>query len=470
LETKVCFTGQFEEWELDHTVLLPTRSELYYLRPAGLGTSSIESLASYIARLAEQHCLTARTLIVRKFLPSLEKQYLSGQNSHDNITAFWKDTATLNSANVLTAEWVRITGNLTLYPDLHLLTMLPWAKVLSPKGLIRHSQAWCPFCFEEWKRGNADIYIPLIWCLEAVSICPRHHTPLHEQCPYEDCKRRIPLLAARSRAGYCSHCGRWLGCPYAEQSAHAAIHHRLGDAEWQQWIAANVAELIASAVQLPLSLQGNRFAEAVGAYLEEATDNNVSAAARQLQVSRRTIRDWKKAIQKPQLSSLLKFCSICGISPLQIFTENCSVAESYSINQIAAVISGQTAKKHYRVFSIEKLKRMLEEELDSDVYPPPPMSRVAKKLGYDHSFLYKHLPELCRAVSSKFEKYRAEQREEKNRLLLREVRQVTLDIHAQGVYPSQVRVRNLLARHWTIRVPEALAIWHATLKELGWEE
>ncbi len=42
--------------------------------------------------------------------------------------------------------------------------------------------------------------------------------------------------------------------------------------------------------------------------------------------------------------------------------------------------------------------------------------------------------------SAKFEKYRAEQREEKKRLLLREVRQVTLEIHAQGVYPSQARV------------------------------
>ena len=470
METKVCFTGQFEEWELDHTVLLPTRSELYSLRPAGLETSFIESLASYIARLAEQHCLTTRTLIVRKFLPSLEKPYLSGQKSHDSITAFWKDTATLNGANVLTAEWVRIAGKLTLYPDLHLLTMLPWAKVLSPKGLIRRSQAWCPFCYEEWERGKATVYTPLIWSLEAVSICPRHHTLLHEQCPYEDCKRRIPLLAARSRAGYCSHCGRWLGCPYSEQSASAAIHHRSVDAEWQQWIAAKVAELIASTVQLPLALQSDRFAEAVGTYLEEVTDNNVSAAARQLQVSRRTIRDWKNAIQKPQLSSLLRFCSICGISPLHLFTENCSVAEPYSINQIADAISGQKAKKHYRVFSIERLKRMLDVEIQSDVYPPPPMSRVAKKLGYDHSFLYRHLPGLCRAISDKFEKYRAEQREEKKRLLLLEVRQVTLEIHAQGVYPSQVRVRNLLARPGSIRVPEALAMWHTTLKELGWEE
>jgi hypothetical protein len=98
------------------------------------------------------------------------------------------------------------------------------------------------------------------------------------------------------------------------------------------------------------------------------------------------------------------------------------------------------------------------------------MSRVAKKIGYDHSFLHKHLPQLCRAISSKFEKYRAEQCEEKKRLLLREVRQVTMELHAQGVYPSQVRVRNSLTKPGSIRVSEALAMWHATLKELGWEE
>jgi TniQ len=470
VETQSSFSGQFEEWKLEHHILLPTRSELYYVRPAGLKTSFIESLASYIARLAEQHCLTTRSLIVQKFLPSLEKPYFSGQKSHESITAFWKDTATLNGANVLTAEWVRIAGKLTLYPDLHLLTMLPWAEVLSPKGLIRRSQAWCPFCYEEWKRGETTVYTPLIWSLEAVSICPRHHTPLDEQCPYEDCKRRIPMLAARSRAGYCSHCGLWLGRPYSGQPPSPANPLRVGDAEWQQWVAASVAELIASTVQLPLSLQSDRFARAVGAYLEEVTDNNVSEAARQLQVSRRTVRDWKNGLQKPQLSSLLHFCSVSGTVPLHLFAENCSAPESSSTNRIAAVVSGQQARKHYRAFSVERLRSVLEAELQSGTYPPPTMSHVAKKLGYDHSFLHKHLPELCRAISARFEKYRAERREEKKRQLVCEVRRVTLEIHARGLYPSQVRVRNALARPASIRVPEALAAWHATLRDLGWKE
>ncbi len=98
------------------------------------------------------------------------------------------------------------------------------------------------------------------------------------------------------------------------------------------------------------------------------------------------------------------------------------------------------------------------------------MSQVAKKLGYDHSFLYKHLPDLCRAISDRSEKYSTEQCEEKKRLLIREVRQATLEIHSQGIYPSQSRVRNLLAKPGTIRIPEALATWHVTLKELGWEK
>jgi hypothetical protein len=100
LETQISFSEQFEEWTLGDHAPFPTRSELYHMLPAGLGTSFIESLTSYIARLAESHCLTTRSLVVQKFFPSLGRSYLSGQRGHDSITAFWKDTPTLNRANI----------------------------------------------------------------------------------------------------------------------------------------------------------------------------------------------------------------------------------------------------------------------------------------------------------------------------------------------------------------------------------
>ena len=65
-------------------------------------------------------------------------------------------------------------------------------------------------------------------------------------------------------------------------------------------------------------------------------------------------------------------------------------------------------------FLLEKLQRALETELQSNEYLSLPMSRVTKKLGYTHSFLYKHLTELCRAISARFERYQAKQCEAKN--------------------------------------------------------
>jgi len=460
---------QYEEWTIEYCPL-PARSELYCMRPINLETPFTESLASYIARLAERHCLSTRDLVVKKVFPLLGRLYLSGEKNHDNITAFWKDTSTLHSVNVLTIDWVRAVESLTLCGDLHLLTMLSWANVLSPKGLIRRSQAWCQFCYGEWRRDGQAIYNPLIWSLEVVSICPIHSTPLHRQCPYEGCRRPLPLLAPRSRPGYCSHCGRWLGRQYGEETMSVSPCLDQEDLVWQHWVGAKVGELIASASNLRLPPQKERFAEAVTTYLEGVADGNVSAAARKFRVARRTIRDWKKGAQIPQLTSILQFCYLCNLSPLQLLTDGFPTAEFSSTNCTCTGGPRHNGKKHYRSFDADRLRHVLREVLESNEYPPPPMSKVAKRLRYDHSFLVKHFPDLCSAISARFEEFRTKRCEERKRRVVREVRQATLVVHAQGVYPSQVRVRNSLSIPGTMRMPEALNVWHATLKELGWEK
>jgi hypothetical protein len=129
-----------------------------------------------------------------------------------------------------------------------------------------------------------------------------------------------------------------------------------------------------------------------------------------------------------------------------------------------------TNKKYYRSFNKERVRRTLEAELAAGSYPPQPMSKVARKLGYDHSFLCKYYPDLCRAISARFEAYRVNQCEEKKQGIICEVRRAALKVHSEGLYPSQVRVRNLLIRPGSIRIPEALHAWHTILKELGWEK
>ena len=49
----------------------PPRSRLYRLEPIGIGTPAVESLSSYLNRLAQAHCVMVTTLITHELLPRL---------------------------------------------------------------------------------------------------------------------------------------------------------------------------------------------------------------------------------------------------------------------------------------------------------------------------------------------------------------------------------------------------------------
>ena len=237
---------------------------------------------------------------------------------------------------------------------------------------------------------------------------------------------------------------------------------------WQRWVSAEVGKLLAASHNLGVAPRRKYFSEAVELYLHEMAAGNVSAIARMFRVDRKTIRGWKKGIQIPQLASLLQFCYLCKLSPLSFFTDSIKISGTSEGAICPAVLLKN--KKYYRSFDRDRVRRTLEAELVAGSYPPQPMSKIARKLGYDHSFLCKYFPDLCRAISARFESYRANQCEEKKQSIISEVRRAALKVYSEGLYPSQVRVRNLLTRPGTIRIPKALEAWRAILKELGLEK
>src|ERR1044071_2135600 len=50
---------------------LPPRGRLYSLEPVGVDTPEVESLSSYIVRLAEEHSVTVGTLFRQELMPNL---------------------------------------------------------------------------------------------------------------------------------------------------------------------------------------------------------------------------------------------------------------------------------------------------------------------------------------------------------------------------------------------------------------
>jgi len=239
--------------------------------------------------------------------------------------------------------------------------------------------------------------------------------------------------------------------------------------KWQKWVVEAVGELLAAAPSLSKSPRCEIFAEAVTERLMNTFCGNISALARRLHVSRRTIRDWMKGVQVPQLDSLLRFCYLAQVSPLCLFAKGAVGVDSARISVMASLELKQKTKKHYRAFHAEQVRLALEAELLTENDPPQPMSVVAKRLNYDQSFLCKHFPDHCRAISARFRAYRKKQREERKQRILDEVRQTTYGVYKQGLYPSQERVRLLLATPGSIKESGALAVWHEALAELGLE-
>ena len=452
-----------ENIDIDQLLISPPpRSHLYSLKPVGIGTSQVESITSFISRLAEAHCVSVRKLMLHIILPLYGKAYLPGRAEDSNTTAFWKDAYALNGTSNSAYDFVCVLEQLTCHKSLRFLTMLTWADVLSCRYLLRQTKAWCPFCYQEWQVNAMPIYEPLLWSLGAITICLCHNHQLQKCCPY--CKRDSSMLAAQIRPGYCPRCGAWLGISLVPQQN--AIDDLLEDElKWQRYVIQTVGEMLAVSPALPSPPHRESIAQTIAENLECFADGKVSVLARKLHLSRRTIRDWKQGVQIPQLGSLLQCCNALDISPLDLFNVNTSARiDTHQKNlPLAIEIKG---KKRYRVLDVEKIRKELEAELLTTQEPPTSMSAVARRLNYDHSYLRKHFLELCRAISDRFKAYRKKQRKERKQRIYYEVRQTTYRVYEQGLYPSQERVRLLLGKPVSIREPGALAVWHETLAEL----
>jgi transcriptional regulator with XRE-family HTH domain len=422
-----------------------TSSKLYCLKPIGIGTPMVESLTSYISRLAYAHSVLLRTLVTNEILPNLNRTHLyrEGQTAYAHLTTFWKRSAILNGTCSTSSNWVSTIEQLTQRNDLRCLTMLTFANVLSWRELVRPTQAWCPLCYEEWRKKEQVLYQPLIWQLTAISNCSQHHIPLHLHCPYKDCGRALPPLGPRFQPGYCTHCNRWLGMPFQAEARQAISR---GEQEWQLWIGQAVGELLASVPDLITIPDQDVFSTSISVHVNRAMRGNFSEFARQVQFHRRTVWEWAQGLQVPKLDTLLRICSYFGTTPIYLFMGNL-----HGIAQIKKDLFGrkpltEQAHRQFKRFEVEKLRNALELVLRSEEYPPPSMREVAHRLNHDQSHLRIHFPDLCRAISVRYLAYQQAQRQRRLEEMSAKVQQTAQVLHEQGYSLSERQVGKMLGK------------------------
>ena len=383
----------YDSWDLARPVITP-RAHLYHLKPIGLGTSRTESFTSYLARLANAHCLTLYGLFHHELIPK-SGQFLSAIVTTSSSTDFrigdLSDLTAINGRGQVAQTWVAIIEHLTRQRNLSLLTMLPWQAVLANRLLLRRVRAWCPICLDEQMRKKTIIYEHLTWALASINVCVDHGINLQTKCPH--CQRISPPFDLKLSPGYCSDCLGWLGCTRSGTRQAVVVN------QYEVWVANQLAQLIATSYGLDSRLTPERLSNFLRICVNQGCDGNASAFYRFLGISERTHRDWRSLRILPDINLLLRVCHRTSIGLVTLLT--CDFTNSKVIMRLTRMVGPSDSRRLNERFR-NALLTALEEER------PPSVSVVAQRLGLKRvSPLYVNHAKLCRTLTAKYWKARS---------------------------------------------------------------
>jgi hypothetical protein len=436
------------------------RSQLYRLAPMGMRTVWVESLTSYIHRLAAKYKVKPRAFVTEVMLPHLVRWHETRPSFTTTTGGFYRREAiAINGAGEVAANFAEVIGQLNRRSDVRELTFHLWANPLPARGLLRWVPAWCPACYTAWRANGQALYQPLLWMLQVVTVCPRHHCFLIERCSH--CQQRQSVIAAQTQPGYCTQCTRWLGTPL-DSNKEPPITDAL--VNWQEWVMGCIEELYLSSVafgalpwaNLPQGLQVCREAMGDGRSLARLTNLPYSV-----------LWPWSHGKQTPSFKRLLEFGYVLDVTPLQLLVSTADALSAW-IAARAPERQAPARKPSHAAINWEQIEHNLREVL-AGRKSACGVSSVARQVGISAKYLRKKFPQECTHITAQYRKDRATQAEQRVARQCLEVRHATQVLYEQGVKPSKQRVQALLSDAHILRRPECRATWHAVRRELGLE-
>ena len=385
----------YEEWDVS-IPSIPPRSRLYRLEPIGIGTPYVESLTSYVARLALAHCVTPKALIMKVILP-LQGKVDASRNFYFRLNKFWYDGAsTLNGVGSAASEWVDSLQTLTGVPQLRFLTMLTFLEVIAVGGLLRRSKAWCPLCYEEWRCHRQVLYEPLLWSLSSIDICLYHQQPLMMQCPR--CSKTIPFLTQTMRPGYCPCCVSFLG-KFQKQPEK----NERADTEWLYWKATVTGDLLATASCLSTPPQREDIASRLHAFVDGYAAGNVSALARFLEMTIQVLWGYLRQENVPSFDTLLKMCHSFSLTPGEFLTttrESPLIQEKRCLPLESLPVLSRGKREQVTEEDLQRMRQTLEAVIavDDQADQSPCLAEIARRMGFHVATIQKHCPDLSQAI------------------------------------------------------------------------
>ena len=452
--------SEFPWWHLTD-IALPERSTLYAPAPIGVGTPLCESLTSYLARLAEAHCVYPGVLLQEMIVPLMAETEAQGNISEQH--PLWRRDGSgshlINVTDPRARSALHVLETLTLRWDLRALSLVALAEVVPVRGLARNRLAWCPACYEEWQVSGQMLYDPLLWVFREICVCVRHGVRLQMHCPH--CTRSLPPLTWRSRPGYCAFCsGPLFGEPIRTQDL---IARDTPEFAWQQWATHTLGAIVARLPMLSVEPKRERIRQVVSSAVEQLADGNTAAFARSLGLPRGTVENWCQGKRIPEMDMLLRLCYRLDLSLCEMLFEGEELLQPSLRDPVPPALfpsRKRAAIDKERIFSrLAQAARGTED-------PPPSLKEVGQRLGYEPTTLYKINQTACHAIADRFTAYRRELREKRLQGYREEIQQIALYLRAEQMALTQRHISRYLTQPAILRDPKVRALLREVCREV----
>lgn len=368
-------------------------SRLYSLRPIGVGTPYVESLTSYVCRLALEHCLTPGILVANLIAPILNKHWMKAVHGY----VLHNVSVPINGSGITAADWVVALETLTQRNDLSYLTMVLWQEVIGKKNLLRRSRAWCSNCLSMQQESGEAIHELLLWCLSEVTVCQIHNSTLEFRCP--NCYQILPTITASCKPGYCSKCFSWLGKSNLGKYESATEH--------EKWRAVAVGELLEAATQFTNKPNRSNIRESMRTLYNRLGLSKQTFAARS-NIALRAAYDWLDGKFVPILGSIARLCETYNISIVSFIRGEINVTLEKSKTNVEAVAVSEShlpvAKNKTPRRSKMEIHELLTAALSED--PPASASELSRRIGYNKSSFFWNHKELYGKIVSRYREYK----------------------------------------------------------------
>ena len=422
---------------------------LYGRVPAGVGTPLVESLTSFVSRLAMARHLSLWSIFKRLVCPLVSEDLKGQERGH----SYWargfagQDGIIWDGDNEHVEALVDALAELTGLEHLSWHTLLPLKELLpvETRGVLCsvYGKRWCASCVARWRRKGMEPWEPLLWRFSFVRCCPIHNSVLSRVCG--TCKKPQGFISDRVPFGFCRECGRHVEIGDPLILKRRARTPAVGRWEWE--LSRAVGNMLASQKVLEEFASHLGFVHLLSSLRRHLQLGSSNSVARYIGSKPALVKKWLEGEKRPGLLAFLRICIRAGVDPVAVAIY--PHGKSFEVDGDLR-FGIQPEKRRWRVGEVpsrkwgatewDKVRSSLVELLESPEAGLDPAVSVARRLGVDPSTLKKHCSEEYAALKEARAAWRLKDRERRLAKQDDALRASFAECLRKGLYPSMPRV------------------------------